>query len=281
MGVAVECLVESECPADAAFDEVEAEFERLEQIFSRFRDDSELSRLNRAGRAVAGGELLEVVQRALEARDSTGGRFDPTVHDAVTASGYDRTFAEVEAAGRAPRSAGVRCGGDVRVDPATHTIALGKGARLDLGGIAKGWSAERGCDVLQAVGPCLVNAGGDLAVRGRPAPGVWPISVETPEGDVTLGLRDGGMATSGRDVRRWLRNGCELHHLIDPATGAPAGGDVLRVTVVGADAVEAEVNAKALFLAGADAAVVEADTRGLPCVVVTVDGRVLLGGGLG
>ncbi len=281
MGVTVECLVESELASDADFDGVEAEFERLEQIFSRFRDDSELSLLNRAGRAVAGRELLEVVQCALEARIRTGGRFDPTVHDALVASGYDRTFTELAPTSRAPRLARVSCGADVSVDPATRTIALGAGARLDLGGIAKGWSAERGCELLQAAGPCLVNAGGDLAVRGRPAQGVWPISVETPEGDVTLGLSDGGMATSGRDARRWQRNGRELHHLIDPATGAPAGGDVLRVTVVGADAVEAEVDAKALFLAGARAAIEEADARCLPCLLVTVDGRVLRGGGLG
>ncbi|MGZ4409899.1 MAG: FAD:protein FMN transferase, partial [Gaiellaceae bacterium] len=86
--------------------------------------------------------------------------------------------------------------------------------------------------------------------------------------------------TSGRDRRRWLRDGRELHHLIDPATGTSAEGDLLRVTIVGKDAVDAEVWAKALFLVGADAAEAEANALGLPCVLVSTDGRTTTAGGL-
>ena len=109
-----------------------------------------------------------------------------------------------------------------------------------------------------------VNAGGDLAVRG----GAWPVGVAE---DLTLELSHGGIATSGRDRRRWRRDGEELHHLIDPKTGRPAESDLLRVTVVAGSAVEAEVLAKAAFL-GADVDV--------PRVLVTADGRTILAGGL-
>jgi len=148
--------------------------------------------------------------------------------------------------------------------------------RLDLGGIGKGYAAARAADLLSAAGPALVNAGGDIAVEG----GTWPVGVETADGDLTLELTGGGLATSGRDRRRWRRNGEELHHLIDPATGMPSPSDLLRVTVVATDAVEAEVWAKALYIAGEDEAVREADMRGLPCVLVTADGRTRLAGGL-
>jgi thiamine biosynthesis lipoprotein len=271
MGTDVEFLVEAEDP-ERALEAAEAEFHRLEALLSRFRPDSELSRLNEHGSLEPGPDLLEVVELALLARIRTGGRFDPTVHDALVAAGYDRSFELVPADG--PAAGAAPCRGGVLVDG--RRIELEPGVRLDLGGIGKGFAVERAAVVLAAAGPCLVNAGGDLAVRG----GSWPVGVETADGQITLELDRGAIATSGRDRRRWRRNGHEQHHLIDPRTGAPAESDLLRVTVVASDAVEAEAWAKALFLAGEDAAAAEADELGLPTVLVTADGRTRLAGGL-
>jgi thiamine biosynthesis lipoprotein len=98
---------------------------------------------------------------------------------------------------------------------------------------------------------------------------------------MTLELSEGALATSGRDRRRWAAADGERHHLIDPATGLPAEGDLLRVTAVAATAMEAEVLAKALFLAGdADKAAAKADELEIPAVLVTRDGRTVLAGGL-
>jgi FAD:protein FMN transferase len=271
MGTDVELLVDAE-DAEHALEAAEAELHRLEALLSRFRPGSELSRLNDHGSLEPGPDLLEVVELALLARIRTGGRFDPTVHDALVAAGYDRSFELVLADG--PAAAPAPCGGSVLVDE--RRITLEPGVRLDLGGIGKGFAVERAAVVLAAAGPCLVNAGGDLAVRG----GSWPVGLETADGQLTLELDRGAIATSGRDRRRWRRNGHEQHHLIDPRTGAPAESHLLRVTVVASDAVEAEVWAKALFLAGEDAAAAEADELGLPSVLVTADGRTRLAGGL-
>ena len=94
--------------------------------------------------------------------------------------------------------------------------------------------------------------------------------------EITLSLDGGGVATSGRDRRTWLREGQERHHLIDPATGLPACGDVLTVTVAAASASEAEVLAKTLFLAGdSQRALAEAELGGIPAVLVTSAGDVL------
>jgi thiamine biosynthesis lipoprotein len=273
MGTDVELLVAATAAAArSAFSAAEDEFERLERLLSRFRPDSELSRLNRDGRLVAApADLVEVTELALEARARTGGRFDPTVHDALVAAGYDRTFDAIapEGDGLAAEAA---CGGAVRVDRGTMTIELDPGVSLDFGGIGKGYAAERAAELLAPVGPCLVNAGGDIAVRGRS----WPIGVETPSGTLTLELERGGLATSGRDRRRWWRGGEELHHLIDPFTGRPADGDLLRVTVAADNAVEAEVLAKTLFLAGEG----EATARNVDAVLVTSDGRTVRTGAL-
>ncbi len=252
MGVTVELLADaSGSEVDAAFADVADEFERLEQVFSRFRPDSELSRLNLQGSATASPELLEVVEAAVAARASSGGRFDPAVHDALVACGYDRTFSQIEDEDdRRPPGQTAPCGGSISIDQARGVITLGRGARIDLGGIAKGYAVDRACDLLGSVSPCLVNAGGDLAVRGLLTGDPWPVGVETAGEPLTLGLASGALATSGCDYRRWRRGGEEMHHLIDPTTGRPAVTDLLRVTAAGRTAVEAEIRAKCLLLAG-------------------------------
>ena len=280
MGTEVELLLDvpSERWTGSALVAARAEFERLEAILSRFRPESELSKLNRAGRlADASPDLVRVTELALDARERTGGRFDPTVHDAVVAAGYDRTFDEVGSGGTVVvASPPARCLGSLRVDAATAEIVLGPGVRLDFGGIGKGYAVDRACELLAPFGPCLVSAGGDLAVRG----GSWPVGVEVNPRTITLELSSGAIATSGSDRRRWSTPAGDAHHLIDPQTGAPAETDLLRVTAVGRTAVEAEVLAKSLYLAGAERAALEADELCVPAVLTLVDGTSVLTGGL-
>ena len=283
MGTEIELLVDSE-GADAALDTAEAEFHRLEALLSRFRPDSELARLNASGSVDAGPDLLRVVELSLEAHKGSDGRFDPTVHDAVVAAGYDRSF-ELLAADHSDLPASppgrpcprARLDGGFGVHVTGKRIELDPDVRLDLGGIGKGYAAESAAALLATAGACLVNAGGDVATRG----GSWPIGVETSGEPLTLELAGGNaLATSGRDRRRWQRDGRELHHLIDPRTGEPADSDLLRVTVVAYDATAAEVAAKGLFLLGSIGAVAEADAAGTPAVLVTRDGRTILAGDL-
>lgn len=279
LGTECELLLDVEPGPDTllALASAEGEIRRLERLLSRFRPDSELSRLNAAGELEAGDDLLAVVRLALAARERTCGRFDPTVHDALVAAGYDRSFEVLQTGGAGSPSS--PAGGAVCVQG--HRITLDPGVRLDLGGIGKGYAVDRAVAILAGAGPCLVNAGGDLAVAGVPADGVWPVGLETPLGELTLGVAEGALATSGRDRRRWVVDGQERHHLIDPATGRPAESGLVTVTVAAPSAVEAEVAAKALFLAGERGAAAEADALGLPALLVTSDGRVLLAGGLG
>ena len=279
MGSEIELLLDARPDGLAlgALATAEREVRRLERLLSRFDPDSQLAQLNRSGALPVGPELLEVVELALAARERTSGRFDPTVHDALVAVGYERSFDQLPADLPRAQVVPARCGGAVRVDREGSTVTLDPGVRLDLGGIGKGYAADRAAAILATVGPCLVDAGGDIALHGRP----WPIGVATADGTLTLELEQGAVATSGRDRRRWQRGGDEQHHLIDPGTARPARGDLERVTVVAASATEAEVLAKALFLASASTAAQEADRERIPAVLVTRDGRTLLAGGLG
>jgi thiamine biosynthesis lipoprotein len=276
MGTTIELLLDADDgeQAQSALRAVEEEFARLEAMLSRFRPDSELSQLNRDGRIQAPPDLERVVELALEARERTAGRFDPTVYDALVRAGYDRSFEQIEPAAADAVSAadlqGARSGGRVTIDAETGEIEIEPGFHIDLGGIGKGYSVDRAIEILAVHGACLVNAGGDLAVRGdRP----WPVGVEDGP---TLELTRGAIATSGRDRRHWRRGDEERHHLIDPSTGRPAETDLVRVTVVAPSATEADVLAKTLFLGGER----EAAAAGVPALLVCADGRKRLVGGL-
>ena len=159
-----------------------------------------------------------MLELALDARERTGGRFDPTVHDALVAAGYDRSFELVAPeSGERPRPRRARPAAASALDGAR--IELDPGVHVDLGGIAKGYAAERAAELLALAGPCLVNAGGDIAIRG----GRWPVGVETADGLADARARRAAgspppAATGGTGGAA----GVEQHHLIDPRTGAPA-----------------------------------------------------------
>ncbi|HZS01998.1 MAG TPA: FAD:protein FMN transferase [Chloroflexota bacterium] len=259
--------------------------ERAEARLSRFRPESELSRLNaRAGQPVAVSPLLwQAIAIALDGARRTDGLYDPTILDALEAAGYDRPFAATldGPAPAAPPGAPGASWRDVRRDAAARTVALPPGLRLDLGGVAKAWTAERVAARLARHGPCLVDAGGDIAVRGcLPGQAGWPIGVadpRQPDADLALLLlRDRGVATSGVDFRRWQRGGQPQHHIIDPRTRRPAATDLLTATVVAADAAEANLHALVALLLGArDGLAYLGRQPGVEALLVRQDGRLL------
>ncbi|HTI33225.1 MAG TPA: FAD:protein FMN transferase [Miltoncostaea sp.] len=239
-----------------------AEVAACERALSRFLTDSDLSRANRgAGGWVAVGDRMAGATRAaLAARRATGGRYDPTVLAPLVAAGYDRSFELLEH--RAPRDpGGWRPGAEVEVE--AGRIRVADGAAIDLGGIAKGWSAGRAVAAMREAWPAmpggLVDLGGDLALQGRtPENGPWRIAVADPRAPgrhlATLFLEGGGVATSGRDRRRF-GPGRSLHHIIDPATGRPARKGPLAVTAVASEPGRAEAFATLIAVGGPDAAV--------------------------
>lgn len=237
-------------------------FAGWERKLSRFRPDSELAALNRragAGWIALSPTLWAALTTALEAARASEGLVTPTLLGALERAGYDRDFGGL-APDSAPTSpiAPAFDWRTIRVDPGRRAVALPAGLRLDLGGSAKGWAADMAARRLAAHGPALADAGGDIAVSGPRTDGSpWPVGVADPrqpgaELDLLL-IRAGGVATSGRDVRRWRRGGAEQHHLIDPRTGEPAATDLLAVTLVAPSVRTAEMAAKLVLLLGRDA----------------------------
>ena len=255
--------------AERVLAEAETMFRSAESVLSRFDAASELSWLNGCdGRWTPVSELMwSVITRAFFMAEETDGLFDPTQLGALEAAGYDRSFNEMSPdlfAVSEDRPLNRRGQWrDVLLDAGTRAIWLLPNVRLDLGGIAKGHTAQRVVDFLNERGPCLVDAGGDLTAGAAPLdlPG-WPLSVAAPYAAADLPRTDlfqlwlvnGSMATSGIDYRRWRRNGRSAHHEIDPRTGQPAETDLLTVTVLAKAATRAEAWATAALVAGSDTA---------------------------
>jgi thiamine biosynthesis lipoprotein len=256
---------------DEAVDAVVERFESEDRRCSRFRGDSELTRVNAAaGRwTPISGPLAEVVDLALSAARSTDGRFDPTVHDALVAAGYDRDFDEVLAGARGELHPATPCGRWTEIERRGHELRLPAGVHLDLGGIAKGWTVDVALDeALRYLPWVVVNAGGDLRVGGD-APSI-DVGIEDPERPADELLRTtvtaGAIATSSVRKRSW---DTDAHHVIDPATGRPAVTEVLQATVWAPTCADAEVAATDALLLGAEAA------RRSPAVLVLRSTEVL------
>jgi thiamine biosynthesis lipoprotein len=262
-----------------AFAQAEALFAEVELALSRFRPESELSRLNaRPGEWQAVSLLLwQVLSRALALARETGGFFDPTLLNALEAAGYDASFEQVAARANSPAGAGHWQGRlrGVKLNVAGLSVRLSPGVRLDLGGIAKGHTAALAAALLDEFGPCLVDAGGDL-VAGRPPRGLpgWPVAVAAPDGAAGradlfhLWLQKASLATSGRDYRHWRAGDRPAHHIINPRTGRPAGSDVQSATVLAADAARAEGWATAAVVAGIDKGLAKLARAGLAAALV-------------
>jgi thiamine biosynthesis lipoprotein len=230
-------------------------FARNESRFSRFRGESELLALNRAvGPTVVSPEMFEVLRSARRFHERTDGIFDPSVGSALTALGYDRSFAS-GSLDRPNGMASVRrhSFAEVLFDEATRTVVKPRDAQIDFGGIVKGRTVDEAAKLLPASG--AIDAGGDAVLRGSGPTGTgWKVDIEDPRDAgrtvANLVVRDRAVATSGINRRRWNVGGEIVHHLIDPRSGRSAHTDLAQVTVVADRAEDAEVIAKAVLVLG-------------------------------
>jgi thiamine biosynthesis lipoprotein len=270
--------------ACAATDEV---LVALDRQASRFRADSELSWLHRAGGGVflLSDGLAEAVGVALAAARWTGGRTDPTVGDAIIALGYDRDFAALDLRRGELPPAPVPARGWQRVGLDGPVLRLPDGVRLDLGATAKGLGADRAVTAATgSAGGVLVSLGGDIAAGGTAPRGGWPVTVaERPDGagpprPQLVRLAGGGLATSSVTCRRWRRGGMTLHHIVDPRTGQPADGPWRTASVAAATCADANAAATAAIVAGEQAEAWLA-AAGLPARLVGRAGEVRCLGG--
>ncbi len=277
--------------ADIWLNSVPSWFEAWEQSLSRFRRDSELSQLNRLSGSPQRISLTlwKVLQEARQAERISGGLVTPLLLNALESAGYDTSFEELVPSvdgGSNPIAAQTHLQismriADINCSASTRELCLPAGSRLDFGGIAKGWAAHQAMKRLSVYGPALVDAGGDIAISGSRRDGsLWPVAVADPLkqkdhlGILLLGKN--GVATSGKDYRRWQQNSRWQHHIIDPRTGLPAETDLLSVTIVAQDVSQAETAAKTVLILGSDEGLEWLNTQStMDGILVLEDGRQL------
>jgi FAD:protein FMN transferase len=255
-------------PADlaAARGAVDEVVSAVDMAASRFREDSELVRLNASpDRDVIVSPLLaRFIAAALRGARLTGGAVDPTVGTAIKMVGYDTDFAEVPGDGLALDLVVCRVPGwqAVSFDERTRTVRVPRGVEIDLGATAKALTSDLAASAaLEKIGRggVLVSLGGDIAVAGDPPEEGWLIQASEDSGapisagEETISITSGGIATSSTTVRRWTRGGVALHHIIDPATGLPSDGPWRTATVVAGTCVDANIASTAAIVMGVGA----------------------------
>ncbi len=246
---------------------------------STYQKDSELSRINRmpAGESVTLSEgLAEVLNKALEISQSSGGAFDVTVGPLVNLWGFGPDGRVIHA----PADEEIE---QLRQRVGYHYIKLsGKQLRrernvyIDLSAIAKGYGVDKVAELLESEGitAYLVEVGGELRARGnKPDGSHWKIAIEAPlagERKVQhiIEVRDVGIATSG-DYRNYFEeNGIRFSHTIDPATGKPISHRLASVTVLAADCARADALATAMMVLGPDKAEAYAEKQGVEALLI-------------
>lgn len=273
----------------------------LERCWSRFIPTSDITRINRLGRA-GGGQLtvdpstVALLAAMVEGYQCTAGRFDPTVLPSLIAAGYSASWVDPTRSVELPAPAEtwpVASLHDVELDTATNTVTVPPGLTLDPGGIGKGLAADLAIGRLLAAGPtgeqgvtgvtgAMVEIGGDLAMAGTSVdPAGWLVNVERPDPAdgllCSLAISGGGVATSSTRSRRWAVDGVERHHQIDPGTERSSTTDLDAVTVIAPTGWLAEVHATAALSAGSAGVLAYLDGHGLSgLAVVHGDGSVLM-----
>jgi thiamine biosynthesis lipoprotein len=283
LGTLAELVVTDPASLVAAASILRSELDRVDRVASRFRVDSEISRLQaECGREVAvSPDLFELLVVSLRAAEATDGAVDPTVGGAMVRLGYDRDFTEIVdgAAGRVPAPVPVPGWKTIELDNSETTVRIPMGTQIDLGATAKAWSADRAAErVFHELGcGVLVSLGGDIAVSGPPPSGGFRIGLGEVSGGLPTGgavaITSGGLATSGVAVRQWRLGGRLVHHLVDPSTSLPVKPMWRTVSVAAASCVDANTASTAAMVKGPEALSWLA-ARSLPSRLVEWDGKV-------
>lgn len=246
-----------------AIEKAVAEITRLDQLMSTNDPNSELAQLNREGRGHFGKDNVYLLQRAKEINELTGGHFNIAVYPLVTLWGFTTDKQQVPSQAEIAERLPLTDPQDVQFKPENGEVAFAqKGMGLDLGGIAKGYASQRLMSIFaeEGVAGGLVSLGGNAQLyRQKPDGSDFIIGVQDPqnaEGYIgVIEAHDCAVITSGIYQRFFEEKGQRYHHIIDPATGAPADNTLASVTVVCQDGTTADALATALMIMGYDDAI--------------------------
>lgn len=273
--------------AKTAIDRAFSELDRLARLLNFYSEDSEVSMINRnAGDkpVKVSPETLEIIDKALYVSKNTEGAFDITVGPVVRLWDFqNKVLPDEKMIKEKLKLVGYK---NIIVDKEKSMVFLKtKGAQIDLGGIIKGYAADKAVDVLRENGikSGIVAVAGDIKVFGkRPDGGLWRVGIQNPrqksdrdEIIAAIGLSDMAISTSGDYQKFFIKDGKRYHHLLNPKTGYPAYG-CQSATVITKDAAFTDAFATGIFILGYQKGMDVLKRLGFDGVIVDKDGKIFV-----
>jgi thiamine biosynthesis lipoprotein len=279
--------------ADAAFQAVFQEMDRLEGLLSNWRETSEVQQLNAAAGqhpVRAGSDLRDVLHAAYQVSEWTGGKFDVTwgALSGLWKFDYQNQDGSIPDPAEVARRRKFIDYRNVVIDDQAGTVFLKReGTVVNLGGIGKGYAVDRARDILQRRGfhDFMIQFGGDMYVAGRAGDHPWRLGIQDPRGPANrifaqIDVSDSTFSTSGDYARSFVRNGRRYHHILDPGTGEPAAG-CRSVTIMTNSATMADGLSTGVFVLGPEAGIALIERLpGVEAVIVSAKNEVLISKGI-
>ena len=249
--------------AKKALDEAVDEINNIEQLVSTGIDSSEVSQINENGKGSVSETTGYLIKRSKEIYDSTNGVFDITIYPIMQAWGFPTENYRVPGKKELKKLRGLMGADHVLYDEKKQEVTLNKeGMKIDLGGIAKGYTSSKVMDIFKenGISSAVISLGGNVqTLNGKPDGSDWRVAVENPADTGSyigvLSIKDKAVITSGGYERYFKQDGKTYHHIIDPATGYPADSGLLSVSIVSADGTMCDALSTSLFIMGKDKAI--------------------------
>lgn len=273
--------------ADAALDEAVAEIERLDALWSIASSDGEIARLNAKKKITASADTLALLTRAKEISAATDGLFSTTIAPLMEAWGF--TSGDYRVPDGVELSALLARVDDEEIAISDSTVTIPADAKVDLGGIAKGFTSARVMEIFRENGvkTGILSLGGNVQALGtKPDGSLWRVGLQDPADEralfAALEIDDKAVITSGAYERNFEQDGVVYHHIIDPRTGYPAESGLSSVTIVSDDGTLADGLSTALYIMGKEAAVEfwRSNRDDFDMVLLADDGAVTVSAGI-
>ena len=276
--------------AQEAVDEAEAEIQRLDELLSTGNEESEIAQLNQNKSAILSEDAGYLVERALELNKETDGAFDIAIYPVMEAWGFPTQNYQVPTADTLESLLKLADASQIIYDENSRKISFDReGMKIDLGGIAKGYTSSRIMDIYKEnnISSGLVNLGGNVQALGTKTDGSkWRVAVQSPDDTEDylgiLSVEDKAVITSGGYERYFEQDGKTYHHIIDPKIGYPAENGLTSVTVVSEDGTLADGLSTSLFIMGKEEAIEfwKAHSEEFDIIMLTDEGKLYVTEGI-
>ena len=276
--------------AKKALDEAVDEINNIEQLVSTGIDSSEVSQINKNGKGSVSETTGYLIKRSKEIYDSTNGVFDITIYPIMQAWGFPTENYRVPGKKELKKLRGLMGADHVLYDEKKQEVTLDKkGMKIDLGGIAKGYTSSKVMDIFKenGISSAVISLGGNVqTLNGKPDGSDWRVAVENPADTGSyigvLSIKDKAVITSGGYERYFKQDGKTYHHIIDPANGYPANNGLTSVTIVSDDGTLADGLSTSLFIMGPEKAQKywKEHSDEFDTILVKDDGSILVSEGL-